>query len=394
MATPSIPPLFHELEGLSEPLLTKLQHHGFDPKWFISMAAPLREAEKSGLDPASERKRRQQRNRVAGPAAGPDEGDVIELPASGTPRHTELIARGLEAIERGEVALCVMSGGMATRMGGVVKALEPVYDARTFLDHRLAEARLWSERSKKPLPLWLMTSDATRKPIDDALASADALHFATCFDQGLGVRLTPSGHVFVDSNGQLQTYATGHGDLVDALRRSGLLHRFVADGGKVVMLANLDNLGATIDPLLVGLFLERNEKCMVEVVEKEEGDRGGIPVSVGGSLQVLEEFRLPDGFDPATVRVFNTNTFHVDARTLLELPIDWHWCEVEKKVQDTTVIQFERLLQELTAATPSAYVRVAREGTGSRFLPVKDFAELERRKPAIRAVLQSRGIAT
>ena len=84
----------------------------------------------------------------------------------------------------------------------------------------------------------------------------------------------------------------------------------------------------------------------------------------------------------------------MDARTLLELPIDWHWCEVEKKVQDTTVIQFERLLQELTAATPSAYVRVAREGTGSRFLPVKDFAELERRKPAIRAVLQSRGIAT
>jgi UTP--glucose-1-phosphate uridylyltransferase len=132
---------------------------------------------------------------------------------------------------------------------------------------------------------------------------------------------------------------------------------------------------------------------MVEVVEKEAADRGGIPVRVGGRLQVLEEFRLPEGFDPESVRVFNTNTFHVDARTLLEVPIDWHWCEVEKKVQGASVIQFERLLQELTAATPSAYVRVPREGTGARFLPVKDFAELERRRAAIKLVLESRGIA-
>lgn len=374
-------------------MLEKLQHHGFDPAWFLAMAAPLREAEKNGLDAASERKRRQQRNRLPGPAVAPGNGDILELPAVGSDRHAELTARGVDAIARGEVALCVMSGGMATRMGGVVKALEPVYDAHTFLDHRIAEARLWSERTGTQLPLWLMTSDATRRPIDEALDAARAGQFAACFDQGLGVRLTPTGHVFVDSSGALQTYATGHGDLIDALRRSGLLHRFVAQGGKVVMLANLDNLGATIDPLLVGLFLERDEKCIVEVVDKEEGDRGGVPVHVNGKLQVLEEFRIPEGFDPATVRVFNTNTFHVDARTLLELPIEWHWCEVEKKVQDQTVIQFERLLQELTASTASAYVRVPREGTGARFLPVKDFAELERRKPAIRAVLESRGIA-
>jgi UTP--glucose-1-phosphate uridylyltransferase len=286
-----------------------------------------------------------------------------------------------------------MSGGMATRMGGVVKALEPVFDDRTFLDHRLAEARLWQSRAGRPLPLWLMTSDATRAPIEATIAAAGAQPFARCFEQGLGLRLTPSGHVFVDASGAVQTYATGHGDLVDALRKSGLLHGFVESGGKVVLIANLDNLGATVDPALVGLFLERTERCMVEVVDKEGSDRGGIPVHAGGRLQVLEEFRLPEGFDPSTVRVFNTNTFHVDARTLLEVPIEWHWCEVEKKVQDATVIQFERLLQELTAATPSAYVRVPREGAGARFLPVKDFAELERRKESIRLVLASRGIA-
>ena len=393
MANSSIPPLSRELEGLSEPALLKLRAHGFDPAWFLAMAAPLREAEKRGLDPASERARRQLRNRVAGPARAPEDADILELPEPGSERERALVTQGLAAIGRGEVALCVMSGGMATRMGGVVKALEAVFDERTFLEHRLAEAKLWRERTGRTLPLWLMTSDATRKPIEEALAAHGASEFAACFDQGLGVRLTPTGHVFLDAAGQVQTYATGHGDLVDALRKSGLLHRFVEGGGKVVMIANLDNLGATIDPLLVGLFLERSEKCMVEVVEKEGTDRGGIPVHAAGSLQVLEEFRLPEGFDPATVRVFNTNTFHVDARTLLEVPIDWNWCEVEKKVQEQTVIQFERLLQELTAATPSTYVRVPRRGERARFLPVKDFAELERRKPEIRAALEHRGIS-
>jgi UTP--glucose-1-phosphate uridylyltransferase len=393
MATRSIPPLSNELGGLTEAAREKLARAGFDAAWFLSMAAPLREAEKRGLDAASERVRRQQRNRLAGPARAPETGDILEPPAPGSERHAALVRAGLEALGRGEVALCVMSGGMATRMGGVVKAMEPVFDARTFLDHRLAEARLWRERTGHVLPLWLMTSEATRGPIEAAIAASGAQGFASCFDQGLALRLTPAGHVFVDARGEVQTYATGHGDLVDALRKSGLLHRFVEGGGKVVMIANLDNLGATIDPALVGLFLERHERCMVEVVEKEANDRGGIPVLVEGKLQVLEEFRLPEGFDPAEVRVFNTNTFHVDARTLLEVPIDWHWCEVEKKVQDATVIQFERLLQELTAATTSTYVRVPREGEGARFMPVKDFAELERRKESIRLVLASRGIA-
>ena len=64
---------------------------------------------------------------------------------------------------------------------------------------------------------------------------------------------------------------------------------------------------------------------------------------------VLEEFRIPPSFDPATVRVFSTNTFHIDANALLEPPLDWTYFTVEKKVEDKKVIQFERLLGELHA---------------------------------------------
>ena len=41
---------------------------------------------------------------------------------------------------------------------------------------------------------------------------------------------------------------------------------------------------------------------------------------------------------------------------------------------------------------PSAYARVPRDGAASRFLPVKDFDELAKRRDDIRAVAASRGM--
>lgn len=166
-------------------------------------------------------------------------------------------------------------------------------------------------------------------------------------------------------------------------------------------IANLDNLGATIDESLLGLFVRLARSVLVETSPKLSGDRGGIPVwaeveradgTVARRLQVLEEFRLPPDFDADVVRVFNNNTFLVDAKMLLEAPIRYHWFEVEKKVGDRVAVQFERLVQELTSALDAGYVRVSREGSASRFLPVKDFGELAQRRADIEAVAKARGM--
>jgi UTP--glucose-1-phosphate uridylyltransferase len=244
-----------------------------------------------------------------------------------------------------------------------------------------------------------MTSDATDAPIRAALHDRRAPPHVGVFTQDLGLRLTPEGDLFYGADGRPSTYAPGHGDLPDALRRSGLLSRFVERGGKHVWIANLDNLGAMVDPALLGHFIEGGRDVMVEVAPKAEGDRGGIPVwanaEIDGAralrrLQVLEEFRLPMGFDAGSVRVFNTNTFLAGAPALLGAPVRWSWFEVQKKVDGRVAVQFERLLQELTAAIPASYVCVPREGVVSRFLPVKDSAELEKRRADIRAVALAR----
>jgi UTP--glucose-1-phosphate uridylyltransferase len=385
-----------EIAHLPSQLRARLDAAGFEADRLCALAAPLYSRTRGETATA-----RDDRNRVRGVVEPPRPDDVFEMPTGSGADDERVAALGLAAIRQGEVAFCVMAGGMATRMGGVVKALVPALDDRTFLDLRLAENATWSARAGSPVPLWLMTSEATDAPIRAALAErAPGGHVAT-FMQDIGLRLTREGSLFRDDDGLPSTYATGHGDLPDALRRSGLLGRFIAAGGKYVAIANLDNLGATLDPLLLGAFIAREAQLMVEVTAKVAGDRGGIPVWADATdgqgrtsrrLQVLEEFRLPAGFDAGAVRVFNTNTFVVRADALAHADVRWSWFEVEKKVGDRVAVQFERLLQELTAALPAIYARVPREGAASRFLPVKDHEELGARQRDIAAVTRARGM--
>jgi UTP--glucose-1-phosphate uridylyltransferase len=382
-----------ELSSLPGPLRQRLDAAGFDAERLALLAASLHTKTEA-----------EERNRVRGLVEPPGLEDVTDAPVRGSPDRERLAARGLAAIRRGELAFCVMAGGMATRMGGVVKALVEAFDAKTFLALRLHENATWSRRAETPVPLWLMTSEATDGPIRAELERSKAPAHVATFTQDLGLRLTHEGRLFQDEQGQPSTYSPGHGDLPDALRRSGLLAPFLARGGKYVWIANLDNLGASIDEALLGTFIElaeRGTEVLVEVAPKVPGDRGGIPVwadaqdedgRVVRRLQVLEEFRLPVGFDATSVRVFNTNTFLVSARALADLRVRWSWFQVEKKVDGRPAVQFERLLQELTSATGAAYVSVPRDGIESRFLPVKDFDELAKRAHEIRTVAEARGM--
>ena len=84
--------------------------------------------------------------------------------------------------------------------------------------------------------------------------------------------------------------------------------------------------------------------------------------------------------------------FVVRADALANTRVRWNWFEVEKQVSGRVAVQFERLLQELTAALPASYIRIPREGVDARFLPVKDYDELRKREREIRAVAKARGM--
>jgi len=280
---------------------------------------------------------------------------------------------------------------MATRMGGVVKALVDALPGRSFLDLRLGENAHLSRVAGRRVPLWMMTSEATHGPISAALGARIDPDYLTPFEQFVSLRLTPEGTLFYE-HGQPSVYSTGHGDLPDALAQSGLCRRFVARGGRTVWIANIDNLGAAVDPVVLGFHLSHGVALTVELVDKVGSDRGGGPVRWNGRPLITEEFRLPVGFDPAQVPVFNTNTFLVNAEALASLSMPWTYVEVEKKIGDHRAVQFERILGELTAGLEPRFLRVPRAGALSRFLPVKDVPELEKRRPEIELIARERGM--
>ncbi|MFT5357784.1 MAG: UTP--glucose-1-phosphate uridylyltransferase [Polyangiales bacterium] len=361
-----------------------LQKYGFDPVVFERLRARIT----SKAPKSSE-------NHVKGAIRAPAAGDVADLPALGSPERERLTAAGNDAIAAGEVAMVVLAGGMATRFGGVVKATVPALGDQTFLQLKLADAEAAAKRAGGTVPILFMTSFATDAEIRRAIAAepANASRPTDTFAQHISARLTPNGDLFLDTAGKPSLHATGHGDLPSALRRSGALGRLREAGVKQLVMSNVDNLTATLDPALIAMHREAKVSMSVENAPKVPGDAGGAPAFVDDVLQIVEGFRFPPSFNQESIPVFNTNTLIFETEAL-DREFDFTWFTVTKKVEGNPVIQFERLVGELSALMPAAFFRVQREGADARFQPVKDPAELQARQEEIAAVLRARGIVS
>lgn len=366
---------------LDEETSALLQRYGFDATGFGELCDRLRRGE-AGDDA----------NRIRGRVEPPRPDDVRALPPLGSAERARLDAIGRDAIAAGKVGIVTLAGGMATRFGGVVKAAVDAVDGHSFLELKLGDVARLAERVGGRVPAFLMTSFATDAEVTRLGAGLSTERAPVeAFAQYISLRLTPDGDVFRDDEGHVSPYAPGHGDLPIALKARGVLSRFRAAGGELLFMSNVDNLGATLDPAIIGLHLEAGVAITAEVVAKLPGDKGGAPARVDGDLQIVEAFRFPDDFDQDTIGVFNTNTFVLSAEAL-ERDFPLTWFAVRKKVDGREAVQFERLVGQLTAFLPSAFVKVERGGPDGRFQPAKDPDELERRRPEIRALLRARGV--
>ena len=182
-------------------------------------------------------------------------------------------------------------------------------------------------------------------------------------------------------------YAPGHGDLFQAVRRSGTLEAMRERGVRIVTISNVDNLGARVDPVVVGAHLAGGRPLTCEVARKE-GDMGGAPVRVEGRLQLVEGPRFPPSFDQELAPVFNTNTalFDIDA---LDEDYDLTWLYVQKTVEGRDAVQLERLYHEVSALVPAQFLEVPRRGPRGRFLPIKTPADLERAEADLRELVSA-----
>src|SRR5262245_7799628 len=101
------------LQTLDPDLTRRLTAAGFDQEQFLELAATLKHG-----DAAT---RRRTRNTVRGAVEAPRPREIEKLAPEGSVEREILRERGETAMKNGELAFCTMAGGMATRMGGIVK---------------------------------------------------------------------------------------------------------------------------------------------------------------------------------------------------------------------------------------------------------------------------------
>lgn len=335
--------------------------------------------------------------------------------------HARWSDRGTTALARGEVAVLVLNGGMATRFGGGAKGVVSVAEGHpraSFLAIKLAEVRKRAAELGGRIPVVLMHSFATEAT---SRAHVEAIDWAGLeeddrmwFSQSIMPRVLPDGTPLFELPGAdalddaTLFAAPGHGDTLKRLRDSGTLAKLRESGVMHVLVSNVDNVGATLDPVVLGAHLEavdRGAAVSVEVVRRVQGDAGGCvaelpsrpsgPEPADGRAAIIEGFRLPEAVDLADFPHFNTNTLWL-ATDAMDRTFDLSWFAVRKTIawpdepKPRDVVQFEQLIGQVTELVPTAFLDVERS---ERFLPIKTREDLATAAPALLEFAKDVGLA-
>lgn len=310
-------------------------------------------------------------------------GDVGQLPTD--ERELRMFAAlGREALQRNEVGAVILAGGMATRFGyDKPKGLFPILDNKSFLQLKIE----WLLRVAPAMPLFVMTSFHTDRAIREHLAEhhnfGAGLQQIQIFVQDKFPRLTPDGELWASDDPAEAYAAPGHGDFPFVLKQSGLLAQFLVAGGKYLYFSNVDNLGATLEPAIIGWHVQSGVEMTIEVAAKVPGDKGGAPARVGGRVQLVEGFAFPPEFDQDAIPVFNTASY-VFTAAALDRPLALPWYVVEKRVDGVPVIQFEHLAGDLSCFLSVGLLAVERD---ERFITVKSQSDVPHAQELIRRKL-------
>ena len=298
----------------------------------------------------------------------PQPEDILAMDALGAGECQLLEEIGDTAVAAGEVATIVLAGGMATRFDfDAPKGLFEIVDGKTFLEIKILAL------CGQGIDLYLMTSFHTHQAIADFLEAHDYFgqrDRVQLFQQFKLPRITPKGEIRY-ADGEIDYATSGHGDFVTALQQSGLLARFLKRGGRWLLFSNIDNLGASFEPMLLGQHIRSGVEMSIEVAAKAPGDKGGAPARVNDRLQLVEEFLFPADFDQNRISVFNTASYIFSAQAL-EQNFQLPWYVVKKKADGEEVLQFEHLAGDLSRELSLQCLLVNRD---QRFLPVKQLAD-------------------
>jgi UTP--glucose-1-phosphate uridylyltransferase len=228
---------------------------------------------------------------------------------------------GRRALDR--TVMIKLNGGLGTSMGlSGAKSLLEVKNGKSFLEIILRQVE------SVGVTLALMNSFSTDDETRAALAKIGPGRLPEMFLQHkypkiLQHDLSPA--IWEKARGK-EWNPPGHGDIYTALYTSGMLERLLGDGKRYAFISNSDNLGAILDPALLGFFSEKEVPFMMEVAERTPSDtKGGHLAKYPNGRLVLREVaqcpreEIAAFTDIHYYRYFNTNNIWINLEFLENL---------------------------------------------------------------------------
>lgn len=279
----------------------------------------------------------------------------------------ELTQAGEVALAAGELGIVTYAAGVGSRWtqgAGCVKGLHPFakFDGshRNFIDVHLAKIRRTRRQHGGNLPHVFTTSYLTHAPIHSYLDShyGDEVENSIWSSPGrsIGLRLMPTvrdlqfaweetaqqkldeqqqkmrdsvraaltnwarstgeGADYTDNLPNQCLHPVGHWFEIPNLIKNGTLHRLLVSNPnlQVLMVHNIDTLGATADPAMLGWFKSTGATMGWEAITKRVEDHGGGFARIDGRVRVVEGLALPREEDEFKLSYYNANTcwLHID----------------------------------------------------------------------------------
>jgi len=373
----------------------------------------------------------------------PQPSDSTDLPgpdSQATARGREIIAAGklgLILMNGGAATRFQKPGENLPK--GAFPIMEVDGRMRSFMELKLANARAAEEEYGGVIPVWILNSYFTEEKTKSILKDNDNFGKAEVFTycQGIMKRVLPTvddlklhygkaiaklGRKFagvssgsertalareksereeqligwinelrgragneIEADDEKKRYnPPGHLDttLWLVLDQSRPLLQMIELGVEYLMISNIDNLGALVDPALPGLLSLREKdgiRILCEVSTKPPGQKGGALARIYDPhedrewTQIIEEFAFPLDFDQDRIPEFNNAAYTISIKTLLEM-FDLSREELERLGQEELVVKVKAVTDRLPV-----YVAMKELKTDSRgdILPVVQFERLQ-----------------
>lgn len=219
-------------------------------------------------------------------------------------RKEELEKIGKKVITSNEYAVITMAGGQGTRLGHPgpkgTYCLETVNGKKYLFEILVDTLKNAQKEYGVAIPWYIMTSKENNEQTISFLEEHNYFGYdktkVKFFMQGELPLLTTNGKLILDKDKKVKQAANGNGGIYKAIEKNGILEDLKCYGVKWIFINSIDNVLCNfIDPLLIGLTVEQNNKIASKTVTKiNPHERAGAFCKMNGRPKVIEYTELPE----------------------------------------------------------------------------------------------------